>query len=287
MGLLGNLPNNRFGLTGFALFFGCSTVVSSTVTAQNTINSQGIVVTTNTISQTNPTNNQGNSQTNPTNNPTNPAINSTPSTGQPDSPIYSPIYYPGRWQLTEYWIAEERPTTERRSVSIRARSGQVLAWSTTKFFDDLSMEGTGRTWDGRILNWDTRLRGQNYFVEVDRDSYPFGIGVAGYALVPFRSLAVDRRYIPIGHTVEIPDLIGTPLPDGTGHDGCFVAVDGGGAINGHHIDLFVPSEAAYRDLSRRGYLSNYIRSVVVDSPRCSSALRFAVVPVPGDVPLPR
>lgn len=198
------------------------------------------------------------------------------------------LYFPGRWRLTEYWIAEEHAAPhERRPARIARRDGTTLAWSCPTFLADLTMEGTGRTWDGRLLNWDARVQGRACFVEVDRDAYPFGIGVAGYALVPWRSLAVDRRYIPIGHTVEMADLAGMPLPDGSRHDGCFVAVDGGGAINGHHIDLFVPSADAWRELSRAGYLPSYVRQVIVDAPRCSYALRYAVLPVPTDPTLPR
>jgi 3D (Asp-Asp-Asp) domain-containing protein len=198
------------------------------------------------------------------------------------------IYYSGRWQLTQYWITEEHAgERDRHATPVRARTGAVLAWSCPRFFDDLSMEGTGRTWDGKLLNWDQRVDGHACFVAVDQDSYPYGIGVAGYALVPYRSLAVDRRFIPIGHTVEMPDLTGMPLPDGSRHDGCFVAVDGGGAINGHHIDLFLPGEQAWRDLGRAGFLPSTIRQVVIDSPRCAYARRYARMPLPSDPPLPR
>ncbi len=190
-----------------------------------------------------------------------------------------PVYYGGRWLLTQYWIATELPgPRDRRAVPIRTRQGEVIALSCPRFIDDLSMEGTGLTWDGRLLNWDTRQNGRPCFVEVDRESYPYGVGVAGFALVPYRSLAVDRRYIPIGHTVEMPELAGLMLPDGSRHDGCFVAVDGGGAINGHHIDLFLPSEAAYREAGRAGFLPHHIRQVVVDSARCAWARRFAMLP---------
>ena len=194
-----------------------------------------------------------------------------------------PLYYSGRWQLTQYWIAQERTfPDDHRAVVVRNRDGNVLVRSCSRFVADLSMEGTGQTWDGRLLNWDQRVRGHACFVEVDRNSYPYGAGVAGFALVPLRSLAVDRRFIPLGHTVEIQELAGIPLADGSRHDGCFVAVDGGGAINGHHIDLFVPSEQMFRDLGLAGYLPSSVRRVVVDSPRCAYARMYAVTPVPGD-----
>jgi 3D (Asp-Asp-Asp) domain-containing protein len=199
-----------------------------------------------------------------------------------------PIRYPGRWQLTQYWIAHERAgERDRRASPLFARQGRTIAYACPRFVDDLTMEGTGLTWDDRLLNWDGREGARACFVEVDRGSYPYGIGVAGYSLVPFRSLAVDRRFIPIGHTVEMAELAGLRLPDGSLHDGCFVAVDGGGAIVGHHMDLFVPSEADWQRLSQSRQLPASVRSVVVDAPRCRSALRFAWIPLPADPALPR
>lgn len=199
-----------------------------------------------------------------------------------------PIRYPGRWQLTEYWIAHERAgERDRRAAPLFARAGRAITYACPRFVSDLTMEGTGLTWDDRLLNWDGREGERACFVEVDRGSYPYGIGVAGYSLVPYRSLAVDRRFIPIGRTVELAELAGLPLPDGTRHDGCFVAVDGGGAIVGHHIDLFVPSEADWQRLSLSRRLPPSVRSVVVDAPRCASAQRYAWIPLPGDPALPR
>jgi 3D (Asp-Asp-Asp) domain-containing protein len=145
------------------------------------------------------------------------------------------------------------------------------------------MEGTGRTWDGRMLNWVSHVNGRPCFVEIDTALYPFGVGVQGYALVPYRSLAVDPRYIPIGHVVEMPELRGVTLPDGTTHDGCFIAADGGGAIRGHHIDLFLPSRDEYERMNFRRELPRRV-SVGIDVPRCASALRYLVLPLPETTP---
>lgn len=191
----------------------------------------------------------------------------------------------GSWVLTEYWIAAESPRgAERRAVPVHDRDGRVLAAVCENFASCLCMEGTGRTWDGRLLNWDTRVRGRACFTEVDTNLFPWGVGVQGLALVPYRSLAVDPRYIPVGQTVEIPALQGIPLPDGSRHDGCFVAADGGGAIEGHHIDLFLPSIEAWRRLLRANLLPARV-TVEIGSARCAYAARFAIHPVPGD-PLP-
>lgn len=188
-------------------------------------------------------------------------------------------FVPGTFQLTQYWIAEEQADETGRPQPVVDRRGNTLAWSCARFVSSLTMEGTGRTWDGRLLNWDARVNGRACFVEVDAALYPFGVGVQGYALVPFRSLAVDARYVPLGHTVELPELAGMPLPDGTRHDGCFVAVDGGGAIVGHHLDLFLPSTRWWRDLRNAGHLPRQV-SVVIDPPRCAPARRFAIRPTP-------
>lgn len=189
-------------------------------------------------------------------------------------------YIPGTFQLTQYWIARELPRAdEQRSVALTTRSGHHLAWTCPRFQSCLCMEGTGRLWDGRLLNWDARVGRRACFVEVDTGIYPFGVGTHGYALVPYRSLAVDTRFVPLGHAVELPELAGVPLPDGSRHDGCFVSVDGGGAIQGHHLDLFLPSEATWRSLSASRWIPSRVHAVI-DSPRCAYALRYATQPSP-------
>ena len=61
-------------------------------------------------------------------------------------------------------------------------------------------------------------------------------------LVPYRTIAVDRRRIKRGTVLFIPDLRGQIFyQDGLpfAHDGYVVATDTGGAIKGNHIDVFV------------------------------------------------
>ena len=73
------------------------------------------------------------------------------------------------------------------------------------------------------------------------EQHPLGAGVQGRPLEPFRSIAVDPRFIPIGATVYVPELVGVLMPDGTRHDGCLRADDMGGAIKEHKLDFFVES----------------------------------------------
>ena len=75
-------------------------------------------------------------------------------------------------------------------------------------------------------------------------SGPFGDGVEGMILIPFRTIAVDRRQLPLpyGSVVYIPQARGkeVTLPSGgvANHDGYFYAADTGGAIKENHIDVF-------------------------------------------------
>lgn len=73
---------------------------------------------------------------------------------------------------------------------------------------------------------------------------PFGTGVRGMILVPYRTIAVDgsQTPIPYGTVVYVPEARGrdVTLPSGRAvkHDGYFFAADTGGLIKGNHVDVF-------------------------------------------------
>lgn len=70
----------------------------------------------------------------------------------------------------------------------------------------------------------------------------FGLGVKGYKLVPFRTIAVDSSVIPYGSVIHIPEAEGVEyVLDGQTlhHDGYFFAGDTGSKIIGNHIDVFI------------------------------------------------
>ena len=81
--------------------------------------------------------------------------------------------------------------------------------------------------------------GKSYFTKAIGT---YGDGVAGYRLVPFRTVAVDRKTFPYGTAIFIPKARGVEieLPSGATakHDGYFFAGDTGGAIKGSQIDIF-------------------------------------------------
>lgn len=83
---------------------------------------------------------------------------------------------------------------------------------------------------------------------------PFGDGVDGMILVPFRTIAVAPTEVPFGTLVYIPQAKGQKfmLPNGEErtHDGYFFAGDTGGAMKKdslnpdrhHHFDVFTGAE---------------------------------------------
>jgi len=80
------------------------------------------------------------------------------------------------------------------------------------------------------------------YVRFTESASPYGEGIQGYYLVPYRSLAVDTTRLSVGTVLYIPAARGNPitLPDGRKalHDGYFFAADDGYGIEQNHIDVF-------------------------------------------------
>ena len=165
------------------------------------------------------------------------------------------------FKYTFYWMADEHrhSDTHRWSrlspevldiqgvgvdnvlVDLYTRDGQYLSTVIESFANELKMEGSGWLADGRVINYAGRctMGVGTCFEVLDPSTHPFGRGARRRPLVPFRSVAVDRRLIPIGDTLYAPEFDGLRLPDGTIHDGCLRADDTGGAIRQRLIDFFV------------------------------------------------
>ena len=155
-----------------------------------------------------------------------------------------PIAEKEGFRLSFYWIAyESEYANESYDTAIYTRAGYYIGSYPSAFVFELKLEGSGILRDGRVLNYDGDC---NYgmgtcFKTLALSEHPLGAGVQSRPLVPFRSIAVDPRFIPIGATVYVPELVGVLLPDGTRHDGCLRADDMGGAIKEHKLDFFVES----------------------------------------------
>jgi 3D (Asp-Asp-Asp) domain-containing protein len=71
----------------------------------------------------------------------------------------------------------------------------------------------------------------------------WGDGAHGVHLVPYRTIAVDPKFLAQGSVIFVPAARGTVITLPTGetyiHDGYFFAADAGGAIRADHIDFFL------------------------------------------------
>jgi 3D (Asp-Asp-Asp) domain-containing protein len=112
---------------------------------------------------------------------------------------------------------------------------------------------------------------------------PFGDGVRDLFLVPFRSIAVDKRqlnglkfetaiYIPLARGIEIT------LPSGVKavHDGYFFAADTGGMIKDNHIDVFTgivtPANNPFSSFVRSSATKTF-EAFLVSDPNVTAALK--------------
>ena len=158
----------------------------------------------------------------------------------------------GRARLTFYWVADETAPQYRGKTPavLRDPAGRVLAHTTRKFKLDLVRQGSGWLRDGRTVIFVKRIGDESRF-RVTKSKY--GLGSNGCRLIPYKTIAVDPRFVKLGTKVYIPQLKGAQLPDGTIHDGMFIASDRGN-FRGPHVDVFVgASSPGPRPFTRMGY----------------------------------
>ncbi|MES2963572.1 MAG: 3D domain-containing protein [Bdellovibrionota bacterium] len=141
-----------------------------------------------------------------------------------------------------YWVALETNDGEPKDQDVLDMDGNLLVKVGKKFFRGLTLEGTGRLLDGRLINWNGKYPRPNgtweYRYRWVGPEAPYGYGFEGRPLIPFRTLAVDPTVVPLDSTLYIPAARGAVLPDGKIHDGYFKALDIGSAIQNRRIDVF-------------------------------------------------
>jgi 3D (Asp-Asp-Asp) domain-containing protein len=159
----------------------------------------------------------------------------------------------GRAVVTFYWVADENAPQYRGKKTpavLRDPAGRVIARTTMQFKLDLVRQGSGWLRDGRTVVYVKRVAGESRF-RVSRAKY--GLGSTGCRLIPYRTIAVDPHFVKLGTKVYIPQYKGTQLPDGTIHDGMFIAADRGG-FRGAQVDLFVgPRSPGAQPFINKGY----------------------------------
>lgn len=176
--------------------------------------------------------------------PTDGALSTFPNPRETDLWIPSEAKLPAEEALfknTYYYMVFEaeydaKYPAEAKTFTLRRPDGSAVATVSERFRKDLTMEGSGQLADGRAVNVATKVDGEWRFNDT---VHPFGRGAGNCDLVPFKSIAVDPREIPLGSVVYIDETQGMRMPDGTIHNGVWYAEDTGGAIQAHRIDLFV------------------------------------------------
>jgi 3D (Asp-Asp-Asp) domain-containing protein len=146
--------------------------------------------------------------------------------------------------------------TDPDQVTLYQKDCRPIASVSREFATQLEIQGTGQLRDGRVLNvWGACKCGQNRCFTVTASKW--GTGGSGRPLQPFRTVAVDPKVIPLGSLLYVPLLEGRVMPGrapwgGFVHDGCVVADDTGGHIDGNRLDLFVGRRGYFLGLSGTG-----------------------------------
>lgn len=200
-----------------------------------------------------------------------------------------------QWALRFYWMVLESDYDEVASpnvpksgrgkekvdetarVDTYTRDGYFLLRMSERFAWALRLEGSALMADGRVFNYAgkcdygyataTSNGKATCFEQLDVDQFPFGRGAGMRPLIPFKSVAIDPRLVPIGEPIYVPEFDGLVLPDGSIHDGCVRADDTGGGIKKRKMDFFVVTYGNFRFLLEQLQNVTWI-TPQIEAPRC-------------------
>ena len=111
---------------------------------------------------------------------------------------------------------------------------EPIADVSKEFASQLTLQGTGKLRDGRVLNiWGACNCKRSPCFNVTQAQW--GTAGSGKSLQPIRTVAVDPKVVKLGSLLYVPLLEGRTMPGrapwgGFVHDGCVVADDTGGHI---------------------------------------------------------
>ncbi len=138
---------------------------------------------------------------------------------------------------------------------------------TRDFAMQIALQGTGKLKDGRVLNvWGHCRCDRTPCFKVTNEKW--GTAGTGRPLQPFRTVAVDPKVVKLGSLLHVPLLEGRTMPGrapwgGFVHDGCVVADDTGGGIDGNQLDLFVGRKSYFLGISGTAGSHAWARGVPV------------------------
>lgn len=190
-----------------------------------------------------------------------------------------------QWALRFYWLTRETDYDDappdslsrrgacalpgNRWVELYTNDGYFFGRVPERYACSLKLEGSGLMRDDRIVNYTgtCKFGYGTCFEQLDVTDFPFGRGAGLRPLIPFKSVAVDPRVVPLGEPLYIPEFDGMVLPDGSIHDGCVRADDTGGGIKGRKLDFFVVTYGNFRILLDELLGVSWI-TPEVEAPRC-------------------
>jgi 3D (Asp-Asp-Asp) domain-containing protein len=196
-----------------------------------------------------------------------------------------PLVADQQWALRFYWLSLEADYADtvsinvprggacavpaNRWVELYTKEGAFFGRVPERYACSLKLEGSGLMSDGRVVNYTgpCKFGYGTCFEQLEVTDYPFGRGAGQRPLIPFKSVAVDPRVVPLGEPLYIPEFDGMVLPDGSIHDGCVRADDTGGGIKGRKLDFFVVTYGNFRFLLESLLNVTWI-TPHVEAPRC-------------------
>jgi len=204
-----------------------------------------------------------------------------------------PLVDDQQWALRFYWLTRETDYDDssagianngnanrkprggacrmpaNRWVELYTVEGFFFGRVPERYACSLKLEGSGLMRDDRIVNYTgaCKFGYGTCFEQLDVTDFPFGRGAGLRPLIPFKSVAVDPRVVPLGEPLYIPEFDGMVLPDGSIHDGCVRADDTGGGIKGRKLDFFVVTYGNFRVLLDELLGVSWI-TPEVEAPRC-------------------
>lgn len=163
----------------------------------------------------------------------------------------------GDFALEYYWVASEDEFPGTKDTNLYDAKCILITSVTAAFASALSKLGTGKLSSGGVLAYDGACSCPTSPCYLVADAqHPWGYGVSNKALVPFRSIAVDKNEIAYGKHLYIPGfdgvlVPGTPPWGGFVHDGCVSADDAAAAVAGKDLNWFVALKPYYQTLDAK------------------------------------
>jgi 3D (Asp-Asp-Asp) domain-containing protein len=168
----------------------------------------------------------------------------------------------------------------KKDATLYDAACKAIAQVPRDFHDRVCVQGSGKLASGRTVSFAKRgcdcadvcpRTGQKIcFEALDPAKFPSGRGATGKPITPLKTIAVDSTVIPLGTPVYVADFVGLPRPDGTKHDGCFLAEDRGTRVIGRQIDVFTGDPSVTAQWNKL-VPSNHGVRVSMNDPKCPKA----------------